>query len=763
MRAVIMILLAGLLLYDTPALAQDQRWPHQVTAPGGATVTVYQPQAISWPDQKTLTARMALAITPVNTKTPILGTVQLSFATATDKASGLVTLSDPKLDSSQFPAVSTDQASQLEQRIRAALPTLQLKAVPLNSLLLSLKGAAAAARPVAVYNDPPAILYAERPSSLVVFDGEPVLAPAGNSGLKFAVNTNWEVFFDPAGQGTWYLLNNGAWFAAPAATGPYKPTNKLPPALSRLPNDASFAEVRKAIPPRPINAAQAPTIYVSTKPAEIIVTDGPPALAPVAGTGLQYVKNAAGDVFFDKSTSKYYYLTSGRWFSAGSLNGPWTYATDSLPADFALIPSNDAQQNVLASVPGTAQAQLAVLHAQVPQQASLKRSEAKVSVSYGGNPEFKPIPGTDLSYAVNTSFEVIRAAGKYYVCYQGAWFVGATPTGPWALADSVPQQIYSIPPSSPVYNTTYVTVYGSTAESVTYGYTAGYTMGFVSAGVLVYGTGYYYPPYFVPGPTPIYYPYPDSYAGGVWYNSASGAWAQGGAIYGPYGGVAKGGTYYNPTNGAWARGGAIYGPYGGAGAVSYYNPTTGAYAHGSASWGPNGGTAHGDYYNPRTGISANTNQNWNAYSRWGSSTISGPNKTVNTASASNARRSVGGFSSSTGAEGAGYRGVNGNKGGAVKTQNGDVYAGRDGNVYQHDSDGWSKWNNGGWNPVNPPKSGGGNRQSLDSDSWGQLEQDRQARYGGGGYGGRYDSGYGGGRYGGGYGGGRYGGGGGFRR
>ncbi len=200
---------------------------HQVTAPGGATVTVYQPQAISWPDQKTLTARMALAITPVNTKTPILGTVQLSFATATDKASGLVTLSDPKLDSSQFPAVSTDQASQIEQRIRAALPTLQLKAVPLNSLLLSLKGAAAAARPVAVNNDPPAILYAERPSSLVVFDGEPVLAPAGNSGLKFAVNTNWEVFLDPAGQGTWYLLNNGAWFAAPAATGPCKPHQQV--------------------------------------------------------------------------------------------------------------------------------------------------------------------------------------------------------------------------------------------------------------------------------------------------------------------------------------------------------------------------------------------------------------------------------------------------------------------------------------------------------------------------------------------------------
>ncbi len=290
--------------------------------------------------------------------------------------------------------------------------------------------------------------------------------------------------------------------------------------------------MRKAIPPRPINTAQAPTIYVSTKPAEIIVTDGPPALAPVAGTGLQYVKNAAGDVFFDKATSKYYYLTSGRWFSAGSLNGPWTYASGSLPADFALIPSNDAQQNVLASVPGTAQAQLAVLHAQVPQQASLKRSEAKVSVSYGGNPEFKPIPGTDLSYAVNTSFEVIRAAGKYYVCYQGAWFVGATPTGPWALADSVPRTSTTFRLRSGVH-TTYVTVYGSAAESVTYGYTSGYTMGFVSAGVLVYVRATIIRPTSCPGRRRYTILTRMLLRRRCLVHPASGAWARGWVIYGP--------------------------------------------------------------------------------------------------------------------------------------------------------------------------------------------------------------------------------------
>ena len=260
----------------------------------------------------------------------------------------------------------------------------------------------------------------------------------------------------------------------------------------------------------------------------------------------------------------------------------------------------------------------------------------------------------------------------------------------------------------------------------------------------------------IPGAVPIYYPYPYSYAGNVAYNPYTGAWARGGVAYGPYGGVARGGTAYNPYTGAWAQGGAIYGPNGGVAGFSAYNPSTGGYARGTASWQNGYGSANASYYNPRTGVSGSTSQNANPYSRWGSSTFSGPNQTVNTASGSNARGSGGAFQSSTGAQGAGYRGVNGNSGGAVRTQNGDVYAGHDGNAYQHTSNGWSQWSNGGWHSVNPPSSttqrqqttntaqANQNRgqsgafgqtqrsshQAMDSSSYHQLEQDRQARFAG---------------------------------
>ncbi len=735
------LLAASLVLGAAPALHAQQAaapaasWPHMLTE-NGATVEVYQPQAISWPDHGTLITRAAMSITRPGSKTPILGTVEVAFATQTDMATRQVTLTDPKLVASHFPSLDTGQAVQLDERIKTALGGIAAKQVPLDAIVLSLNDTAQPA-PVALNNDPPEIFHSARPASLVVFDGDPVLAPVDSIGLEFAVNTNWDVFFDAAGSGTWYLLNNGAWFAGPAAKGPYKPVDRLPAVFGDIPNNPNFAAVRKSIPARPIKPADAPTVFVSTKPAEIIVTTGPPAFAPVPGTALQQMKNSNATLFLDTNTGRFYYLVSGRWFASTGLDGPWTFATPDLPPDFAMIPPNSNAGGVLASVPGTAQAQQALIEAQIPHQATLKRDAAKLTVAYVGEPDFKPIPGTSVAYAVNTPEQVLEVGGKYYVVFQGAWFVGASPTGPWALADSVPAAIYAIPPSSPVYNVTYVKVYGSTPETVTFGYTAGYAMGFITAGVLAYGTGYYYPPVVVPGRVPAYLPYPYSYAGGIYYNPANGAWARGGAVYGPYGGAAKGGAYYNPTTGGYARGGAVYGPNGGAGAWSAYNPSTGTYSHGSAAWGPNGGTAHANFDNPRYGLAGSTTQTANAYGRWGSSVATGPNQTVHTESASNARGSAGAISSSTGAAAAGVHGRGGNNAAVARGPSGNVYAGADGNVYKHTDSGWSKWDNGSWNQAQKPAASG-NRQSgqartqpaalgATGGQFGQLDRDRQAR------------------------------------
>ncbi|HRI16724.1 MAG TPA: hypothetical protein PLX89_27345 [Verrucomicrobiota bacterium] len=755
----------------TPSL---DTWPHIVTGERG-TATVYQPQVVSWSGSRLLSTRIAVAVTPTGAKTASLGTLSVNFQTFTDLANRIVTLSNPQLVSVQFPSLGSDLTARIEERAKAILAGLGTKQVPLDMVLLSLRQQTERPPDVALSHEPPRIFTSARPASLIVFDGEPVMAPVSGTTLKVAVNTNWQIFFETQTQ-TWYLLNNGGWLAAPDVKGPWMPVDTLPPTFGSLPGDANFADVKKQIPGRKFTDKDLPTIFVSTSPAAIIVTAGPPKYTAIPGTSLQFVANTDAALFKDAS-GKFYYLVSGRWFSAPGLSGPWTFATPSLPPDFAKIPADGPRGFVLVSVPGTPQAQEALIQSQIPQEGTLNKATATLTVVYAGTPQFVPIIGTPMSYAANTSFVVIQASGSYYSCYQGAWFVAPTPNGPWALAASVPTVIYTIPPTCPVYPCTYVQVYASTPTTVTFGYTSGYTMGYVSAGVVVYGTGYYYPPYYYPAPMPIYYPYPYSYAGATYYNPTTGAWAHGGALYGPYGGVAKGGTAYNPTTGAWAQGGAVYGPYGGAGACSAYNPSTGSYAHGSAVWGPDGAAGNASWYNANTGRSGTTQQNSNAYGRWGSSTISGPNQTVHTQSQSDSRGSAGSFSSSTGAKGAGVSGAGGNSAGVVKGAGGDVYAGADGNVYKKTDSGWEKYDDGSWNSVQKPsqKNGGssgnlsgatatgsginsaresgnsssefakpssqgnlsgatertsGFRSSGSEGGFGQLEQDRAARWGG---------------------------------
>ena len=121
-----------------PAQAGFAAWPHTLVR-DGATVTVYQPQATAWPERKRLSARAALSIVRPGEKHPLMGTIDLSLATAVDAATGVVNLSDPQLISTHFPSLDTQQAAALEAKVRAALTAMEIRQVPLASVQLSLK------------------------------------------------------------------------------------------------------------------------------------------------------------------------------------------------------------------------------------------------------------------------------------------------------------------------------------------------------------------------------------------------------------------------------------------------------------------------------------------------------------------------------------------------------------------------------------------------------------------------------------------------
>ncbi len=252
-----------------------------------------------------------------------------------------------------------------------------------------------------------------------------------------------------------------------------------------------------------------PAIVTADKPTELISSQGKADWQSLPGGQLLYVQNTETPWLRELSTNNMYVLLSGRWYRSKSSDGPWTFVrSDELPESFADIPPASDVGGLRTSVAGTPEAEDAVLDAQVPQTAAIKRSEAKLTVEYDGSPKFEKVSGTSVSYAVNTAAQVLEIAGRYYSVDNGVWFSASAATGPWVIADSIPEEeIQQIPPSSPVYNTTHVHVYESTPEIVYVGYTPGYMWSFPYYGVPVYGTGWHYAPYY----GSVYYPRPPTW------------------------------------------------------------------------------------------------------------------------------------------------------------------------------------------------------------------------------------------------------------
>ena len=152
------------------------------------------------------------------------------------------------------------------------------------------------------------------------------------------------------------------------------------------------------------------------------------------------------------------------------------------------------------------------------------------------------------------------------------------------------------------------------------------------------------------------------------------------------------GAWYNPYSGAYGRGYGAYGPYGGVGMGASYNPRTGTYARGAAAYGPYGSRAAGQAYNPRTGTYAQTRQGSNVYGNWGTSSVQRGDNWAQTAHRENYRtgQTTSGIRTSEGGGAVARTGPDGRTT-VARTGSGDVYAGRDGNVYRRtEGGGWNK-------------------------------------------------------------------------
>jgi hypothetical protein len=699
----------------------DSPWPREIDR-GDEKVFMYQPQLEAWEGEE-LRAYAAIAVAKKDGR-PKYGVIWFTARTEVDKVNRQVTLDNFEITAVKFPTM-TERNEEYNTFLQSKLPA-QSKVIALDRLeaaLAASDAAQATIKGVAVNNDPPRVIFVTRPSMLVLIDGQPKFAEVPENELQRVLNTQAVILLDPKTKKYYLNLMDGWLEASDLTAGPWSYAEKIPKSMKQITKQIKEQQKQSAEEgtktpslEQTKKEGKIPDVYVSLGPAELVVTEGIPQFGSIPGLSLEFVKNTSANIFLDRSSRDYYILVSGRWFRSKSLEvGPWEFVDGKrLPEDFSKIPENSPKAGVLASVPGTGPAKEALIANSIPQTATITRSQAHLEVKYDGSPQFKEIEGTDLQYAANTATPVIRVNDKNYFAVENAvWFVGPAPVGPWVVAMSVPAEIYSIPPSSPLHYVTYVKVYGSTPDIVYVGYTPGYYGTAVSSTTttVVYGTGFYYPPYV----GTYWYGAPYTYGVGVASTWSSGTgwsftigvgYSAGGFYYpwwGPWG-------YYGPCcwGTAWGYGWGgytsanVYGRWGNAAYAgthaAWANPYTGNYGAGSRA----------TFNNTRTGTVgvAGRGTNTNVY-------------TGNT----RAGRGVAAYNPHTGVvagAGAGYAGniytgegvagrgaaaYNPNTGKGVAVGNDNVYAGQDGSVYRYNrqNGSWSQNTGSGWQSTSQPQ------------------------------------------------------------
>ncbi len=313
-----------------------------------------------------------------------------------------------KIVEANFPTLQKEQVREVVAAIDKAIPDDE-RVIALDRVLANLDKSQIVPKNVeGIKADPPTIFFSKTPAVIVNLDGEPIWSPIKDNDLKFAVNTNWDLF-QHGPSNTLYLRNNATWLKAADVKGPWSPAGTLPDSFKKLPAEENWKDVKANLPGKPIAASAVPKVFVGFQPAELILLTGEPNYRSVQGTSLLWVSNTESDVFRMGKTGPVYYLVAGRWFSAPDFTGPWTFATPSLPADFKKIPLEHERSRVLASVPGTDQAAEAVLLAQIPQTARVNKKELKApDVAFQGDPQFTPIETTTVQRAVNTDKDVFK-------------------------------------------------------------------------------------------------------------------------------------------------------------------------------------------------------------------------------------------------------------------------------------------------------------------------------------------------------------------
>ncbi|WP_152286784.1 hypothetical protein [Flavicella marina] len=520
--------LANLLFIFISFLATSQEeqliWPREIEA-GNYLITLYQPQYETLIENN-LKGRLALSIKTKEDKM-IFGSLWFEARLATDLETRIANLESIQIEKIIFPDIQNDENIEvLKSVLLEDFKKINID-ISIDKLIASLENVAEEqALSENLNNKPPKIFFRQESTVLVTIDGEPKFKTVEGEKIDYVVNTP---FFIVKRKNVFYLKGANFWYKAKDLfANNWEVTSSVPTDIENL-ADKNFESQQN--PDIEEGENTPPNLILVTEPSELVVTKGDLAYEPINNTTLLYVTNTESDLLLEIESQTHYLLLNGRWYATKAIKKEeWQFVEPkNLPKTFLDIPSdNEKVSGLRISIPGTQEAKDALYEQQIPQTAVVDRKKATTNVTYDGDPKFEKIEDTNMSYAVNTESTVLLIQKKYYVVDNGVWFESNNANGPWTVATERPEEVKDIPPSSPVNNVKYVYIYDSTPDVVYVGYTPGYYHSYVYGGVVVYGSGYYYYPWY----GMYYYPRPVTYGFGVHYNPYTGWGFSVGVSYG---------------------------------------------------------------------------------------------------------------------------------------------------------------------------------------------------------------------------------------
>ena len=177
-----------------PSSIVDGGWPRLYDLPSGGTMLVYQPQVASWDKQTHLVAFSAVSYRAKAGDKPAIGTIKIEADTQVAARRPAGQLSEDEDRRGELPDAAERTGARDHRDIDKAIPDDE-RVIALDRVLANLDKSQIVPKNVeGVKADPPTIFFSKTPAVIVNLDGEPIWSPIKDNDLKFAVNTNWDLF-----------------------------------------------------------------------------------------------------------------------------------------------------------------------------------------------------------------------------------------------------------------------------------------------------------------------------------------------------------------------------------------------------------------------------------------------------------------------------------------------------------------------------------------------------------------------------------------